>query len=85
MNTNTETFFRRFYQDLLVLTSISLRLCENKRRFSVEAIFHLGSKARVSEIKLSGSGTSDSNPAKKKRCYPRIYLKIIDSLVGGIK
>ena len=68
MNSNTETFFRQFYQNLLGLTSISLRLCENKRRFSVEAMFHLGSKARVSEIKLSGSGTSDSNPEKKKRC-----------------
>ena len=71
MNTNTETLFRRFYQDLLGLTSISLRLCENKRRFSVEAMFYLGSKARVSEIKLSGSGTSDSKPAKKKKVLPK--------------
>ena len=71
MNTNTEAFFSRFYQDLLVLTPISLRLCENERRFSVEAIFHLGSKARVSEIKLSGSGTSDNNQKKKKMVLPK--------------
>ena len=37
----------------------------------MEAIFHLGSKARVSEIKLSGSGTSDNNPAKKKKVLPK--------------
>ena len=37
----------------------------------MEAIFHLGSKARVSEIKLSGAGTSDNNPAKKKKVLPK--------------
>ena len=37
----------------------------------MEAIFHLGSKARVSEIKLSGSGTSDNNPEKKKMVLPK--------------
>ena len=37
----------------------------------MEAIFYLGSKARVSEIKLSGSETSESNPAKKKNVLPK--------------
>lgn len=52
----------------------------------MEAVFHLGSKARVSEIKLSGSGTSDNNPAKKKKVLPKNIpiVNILDSSVRGI-
>lgn len=32
----------------------------------VEAVVHLESKARVSEIKLSGFGTSDNKPKKRQ-------------------
>ena len=32
----------------------------------VEAVVHLESKARVSEMKLSGFGTSDNKPGKRQ-------------------
>ena len=32
----------------------------------MEAVVHLESKARVSEIKLSGFGTSDNKPKKRQ-------------------
>ena len=67
MNTNTEAFFRRFFSRF-----VGFKVHKKTRGvFLVEAIFYLGSKARVSEIKLSGSETSDSNPAKQKKDLPK--------------
>ena len=87
MNKNTEAFFRRFLSRFVRFNVQKFTaFCKTKGVFLVDAIFHLGSKARVSEIKLSGSGTSDNNPEKKKMVLPKnIPISITDSLVGGIK
>ena len=68
----TEAFFRRFLSRFVRFNVHKFTaFCKTKSVFLVEAIFHLGSKARVSEIKLSGSGTSDNKPEKKKMVLPK--------------